>query len=84
MRQARHVLGVENRKQTCKAIVRRREKKKESGDIGEDGRLILKWILQIYCVTVQTGLTLFIVGSNRGILAHGNKTSCFIKCGKRS
>jgi hypothetical protein len=38
------------------------------GDLGKDGRSLLKWILKKYCVSVGTRLKLLKIGSNGRLL----------------
>jgi hypothetical protein len=45
MRWARHVACIEEMKNSYETVVRKPERRDQLTDLGEDGRIILKWIL---------------------------------------
>jgi len=45
MRWARHVACIEEMKNSYETVVRKPERRDHLTDLGEDGRIILKWIL---------------------------------------
>jgi hypothetical protein len=64
-----------------RVLVRKPGERDHWGNLGVDGRIILRWIFRKGDVEVWTGLTWLRIGTLAGTCDCGNEPSGSIKCG---